>query len=111
MAELRTTLRIPTEPWEAAKRQFLEELGEEDKAIFENATLENIFYKASAAQKVHAKHSKLWAMQEKIQPLLEGIEDYGKALDLFANASSALLCPLWGSVRVVLHVRLLKSGY
>lgn len=33
----------------------------------------------------------------------DAVEDYSKAMDVFAN-SSAILCPLWGSVRILLHV-------
>lgn len=43
-------------------------------------------------------------MQERITSFVDGIEDYGKALDVFANTSSLIMCPLWGSIRVVIQV-------
>jgi hypothetical protein len=106
MASIRTSVPFPTQPWEAAKRRFLEglSLGERDR--FQNATAENVFYDASASQKKHAQGSKSWLVHEKLSSLTDGIEDYGKALDVFSNTYGLILCPLWGSVRVVLQVSL-----
>ena len=101
---MRTSLPFPTEPWEAAKNRFLKDLSQEEIQKFENATLENLFYDASSTQKKHAQGSRIWAIQEKFVSLVEGIDDYGKALDVYSNTYSLILCPLWGSVRVVLHV-------
>ena len=104
MTNIRTALPFPTQPWEAAREQFLEGLSTEEKRRYEDATIENIFYNASANQKMHVHGSRSWAMQEKISSLIDGIDDYAKALDVYSNASSMILCPLWGSIRVVLHV-------
>jgi hypothetical protein len=101
MALIRTTVPFPTQPWEAARDRFLEGLSPEEAQIFKGATLENIFYAASASQKRHAKGSRAWAVQERISSLVEGIEDHGKALDVYSNAYSLVLSPLWGSIRVV----------
>ncbi|KAL9035547.1 MAG: hypothetical protein Q9180_004806, partial [Flavoplaca navasiana] len=40
----------------------------------------------------------------KLQPMIAAIEQYGKALDVYANAYPLVLSPLWGSIRVVLHL-------
>lgn len=32
------------------------------------------------------------------------MEDYGKALDAYANIASLYLAPIWGSIRVVLVI-------
>jgi hypothetical protein len=106
MASIRTSVPFPTQPWEAAKTRFLEGLSLEEKDRFQNATVENVFYDASAAQKKYAQGSKSWLVNEKLSSLTESIEDYGKALDVFSNTYGLVLCPLWGSVRVVLHVSL-----
>lgn len=105
MASIQTELSIPTQPWEAAKARFLEGLSPEEVKEFQEATLENLFYSASAAQKKHGQRSKSWIWQERLASFASGIEDYGKALDVFPNMSPMVLAPLWGSVRVVLQVR------
>ncbi|KAF1998479.1 hypothetical protein P154DRAFT_439146 [Amniculicola lignicola CBS 123094] len=104
MTNVRTGLPFPTQPWEVAKARFLEGLSQEEVRRFKNATLENLFYDASATQKKHAKGSRTWVIQERITSLVDGIQDYGKALDVFSNTYPLVLCPLWGSIRVVLHI-------
>lgn len=39
-----------------------------------------------------------------LKPFVAGIEQYAKAFDVIANASSMILSPLWGSFRIVLKV-------
>ncbi|PVI05552.1 hypothetical protein DM02DRAFT_668201 [Periconia macrospinosa] len=102
--DVRTALPIPTEPWETAKARFLAGLTPAELKNYEDATPENLFYDASAAQKKHASSSRSWIVQERITSLVQGIEEYGKALDVFANTSSLILCPLWGSIRVVIQI-------
>jgi hypothetical protein len=97
------TLLVPITSWEIAQARFIEDLPEEEKVIFQEATLENLFKATSAAYKKYIEESKLQAFSKKIQPLLENIEAFGHAMDVFANASSLIISPLWGSIRVVLH--------
>src|ERR1700761_9184457 len=104
MSSIPTSAPIPTQPWEAARARFLAGLDDADRKLFEGATLENLFYGASAAFKRFESTSKLRAVQRKLKPLIEGIEGYGKALDTLTQTSSLFLCPIWGSIRVVLHV-------
>lgn len=104
MSNIRTNLPVPVEPWESAKHRFLEGLSAQEKQRFENATLENIFYDASVTKKIHQQKSKTWAAQERLSSLVDAIEDYGKALDIYSNAYGLILCPIWGSLRVIFHV-------
>ncbi|CAI6331959.1 unnamed protein product [Periconia digitata] len=104
MAGIRTALAIPTEPWEAAKARFLHDLTPSEIQTFNDATLENLFYDASTTQKKHATDSRTQIVLERITSFVDGIEDYGKALDVFANTSSMILCPLWGAIRVIIHI-------
>ncbi|SRR6266498_5329898 len=100
-------MAIPLDPWQTAKNRYLQDIGDEEKALFNNASsasLEAFIYSASAAQKLHQSESNARALAVKIKPLIEAIEEYGKAIDVLANASSLILCPIWGSIRVVLHV-------
>lgn len=104
MSKLRTSLPIPTEPWERAKRDFLQWLPLAERTRFETATVENLFYDTSVTQKRHGRDSHTWRMQERLSPLVEAIEEYGKALDVFPNACGLILSPLWGGLRVIMHV-------
>jgi hypothetical protein len=90
--------------WELAKVRFMEGLDDEEKAAFNNATAENLFYNASNAQRDDHTDSKTRSLLESMQPLISAVEDYGKAMDTFANISSLCLAPIWGSIRVVLVI-------
>ncbi|KAF1850123.1 uncharacterized protein K460DRAFT_269511 [Cucurbitaria berberidis CBS 394.84] len=104
MSTIRTTLPIPTQPWQAAKSRFLNGLSPEDTRRFKDATLENLFYDASAAQKKHALNCKSWLLQERLSSLVDAVDEYGKALDVFSNIYGLILCPIWGGLRVILHI-------
>ncbi|KAJ4336307.1 hypothetical protein N0V87_005458 [Didymella glomerata] len=92
-------------PWEAAKSKFLLGLSEDEVKRFEEATPENLFYGASVIIKDHINGSRAWRLQERLASFTDALDDYGKALDVFVNTSPLILSPLWGSLRVLIHVR------
>jgi hypothetical protein len=104
MSNIRTSLPLPTQPWEAAKARFLDGLTLEECKRFKDATPENLFYDTSAAQKRHTDNSRSWLLQERISSLVDAIEEYGKALDVYSNTYGLVMSPLWGSLRIILHV-------
>ncbi len=91
--------------WTRARDRYLEDLTEDEKDLFFNASLEGLFYEASAAQKVHQADSTTRRLGTRLQPFIAAVEQYGEALDVWCNTASLILCPIWGSVRVVLHVK------
>ena len=90
--------------WTRAKDRYVEDLSEEEKSLFKYASPELLFYDASAAEKVHKSDSISLNIMSKLQPLIAAIEQYGKALDVFSNSYSLVMSPLWGSIRVLLHL-------
>ncbi|MCJ1305773.1 hypothetical protein MMC08_008589, partial [Hypocenomyce scalaris] len=94
---------VALDPWLLARDRYLEDLTDEEKALFTHATIENLFYSASAAQKTHHALSASRAFAKKLRPFIKALEQYGKALDVYSNASATVMCPLWGSVKVVLQ--------
>ena len=93
-----------TDPWQLACSRYMEDLNEEEKKIFANASLENLFYSASAAQKEHEEMSKSRAISARLEPFVTAIDQYATALDVYSNTYSLATGPLWGSIRVLLHV-------
>jgi hypothetical protein len=91
-----------TDPWEVAKDRYLSDLTDDERRAFENATVENLFYSASAAQKLHQDSSKSRAAATKLRLVVSAIENYGKAIDIFSATSPLILSPLWGSIRILL---------
>ncbi|KAL9037937.1 MAG: hypothetical protein Q9180_003437, partial [Flavoplaca navasiana] len=90
--------------WMRARDRYVGDLSREEKALYETASPESIFCDASAAENTHISSSASLKVAEKLQPMIAAIEQYGKALDVYANASPLVLSPLWGSIRVVLHL-------
>ena len=72
--------------------------------VFAQASPETILYDASAAEKTHRATSTTREVVNKLQPFVEAAEQYGKALDVYSNIYPLVMGPIWGSVRVVLHV-------
>lgn len=99
---------LPSSAWAQARERFLEDLEESERLMFAEASLENLFYSASAAQKVHREGSRSRYLASKLNSFLAGIDQYGKALDVWSQGST-ILCLLWGSLRVVIHVRVLDT--
>ena len=93
----------PSNAWAHARERFLEDLDGPERKLFAEASLENIFYSASAAQKTHQESSRSRYLASKLDSLLAGIDQYGKAMDVFSQAS-IFICPLWGALRIIIHV-------
>jgi hypothetical protein len=96
--------RRSRDAWDIAKACFLEGLNDKEKATYNEATAENILYAASNIQREDQIESKTRSLLANLQPLVSAVEDYGKAMDTFANISSVYLAPIWGSIRVVLVI-------
>ena len=93
------------DPWLLARRRYMADLDQEEQKIFATASLENLFYSASAAQKDHEGQSRARDISRKLEPLVSAIDQYGEALNVFSNTYSLAMAPLWGSIRVLLHVK------
>ena len=85
---------------------FFETLSPNEKALFKATTIaELLLEEVKAAEKIHKDKSISRKVSQALKPLVQGVEQYGAALDVISNASSQFLCPVWGSMRVILHVR------
>ena len=98
------TLDDPNDPWVIARNRFTADLSEHERAIFDSATLENIYYTASNYEREDRTSSKFRSLVQKLRPLVLAVEDYGKALDTFTSISPLYLAPIWGSIRIFLDL-------
>ena len=96
---------MAVDPWEAARTQYMKDLSNEEQKLFETATLENLLDSTTAAQREHEEKSHSRHVSRKLKPLVNAVLQYGTALDIYANTYSIAMAPLWGSIRVLLHVR------
>ena len=79
-------------------------ISENVQRVFSQASLEAILYDASAAERAHQATSTTRGVVLRLRPFVEAVEQYGTALDVYSNIYPLVMGPLWGSVRVVLHV-------
>lgn len=91
--------------WTRARNRFVEDLSEEEKKTFFQASAESILYDASATDKIHEGESTSRKVLAKVQPFIEAVQQYGHALDVYSSTYPLVMGPLWGSIRVVLQVR------
>lgn len=94
------------DPWEAARAQFVNDLSAEEHKLFETTTLDNLLESTIAAEQGHQQQSYSRRVSKKLEPLVDAIAQYGKVLDVFSSTYSIAMAPLWGSIRVLLHVRI-----
>lgn len=96
--------RESLDAWKIAKARFLDGLNDRERTIFNQATIENLFYSASNDERKDRDESRARLVLGKIQPLVSAVEDYGKAMDTYANIASVYIAPIWGSIRVLLAI-------
>jgi hypothetical protein len=103
MASVMPTNTSSLDPWLLAKERYLDGLEPHEKTLFNEATLENLYYDTSNLER-DDRSSKSRTIIQKLQPLVEKIEEYGKALDAYANIAPMYLAPIWGSIRVLMVI-------
>ncbi len=94
----------PTDPWIFARNRYVQDLNEEEKLLFANASPENLFLSTYAAQRDHDENNRSRAVFRKLEPFVAAVEQYSRALDIYTNTFALAMAPLWGSIRVLLHV-------
>lgn len=84
---------------------FFETLSPNEKELFKATRLaEQLLDEVELADRIHQDRSISRKVSQTMKPFLDGIDQYGKALDVLSNSGSLFLCPIWGSIRIVLHV-------
>jgi hypothetical protein len=92
--------------FETAKRKFLSSLSAQEAATLGTLnTAQDVLTEVRNAEENHRSRSSTRRYTKKIEPFLKGVEQYGKAIDVFVNAYPTILSLIWGSVRLILHVR------
>jgi hypothetical protein len=80
------------------------DLKDDQTKFFLDSKPSDILQDVVRQEALHKEDSKSRAFTRRIEPFLACVEHYGKALDVLSNSSSDILCPLWGSLRVLLQV-------
>jgi len=96
---------ITMDAFETAKSRFLSSLSAQEAATLGTPhTAEDVLSEVRNAEENHRKKSTTRRYAKNIEPFLRGIEQYGKAMDVFVNVYPEVLSLIWGSVRLILHV-------
>ena len=96
---------ITMDAFETAKSRFLSSLSAQEAATLGTPhTAEDVLTEVRNAEENHRKKSTTRRYAKNIEPFLRGIEQYGKAMDVFVNVYPEVLSLILGSVRRILHV-------
>lgn len=93
-----------SDAWIRARDRYVEDLSEEEQRMYFRASPESLLDDASAAEKSHGTKSTTRRVMEKLQPFVAAIEQYGQAIDVYSSTYPLALGPIWGSIKVLLHV-------
>ena len=98
-----------SDAWIRARDRYVEDLSEEEQQRYFKASPDTLLEDASTAEKSHGTTSTSRKVMEKFQPLVTAVEQYGEAVDVYSSTYSLALGPIWGSIKVLLHVSILES--
>ena len=93
-----------SDAWIRAQDRYIEDLNEEEQWMFFRASPESLLDDAITAEKSHGMNSATRGVMEKLQPFVAAIKQYGDAVDVYSSTYSLALGPIWGSIKVLLHV-------
>lgn len=91
-------------PWISARDRYVQDLSEEEQRMYFRASPESLLDDAITADRSHGTNSTTRKVMEKLQPFVAAIVQYGEAIDVYSSTYSLALGPIWGSVKVLLHV-------
>ena len=80
-------------------------LSTEDQKLFQFTTADDARVAIKDAQSLYDKDHKHGAVWQAVNSFLNGVENYGKAIDVFVSTAPLFLAPVWGTVRVFIKVR------
>ena len=93
-----------SDAWTRAQTEFVKDLSEEEQRTFFKASPKSLLDDAVATEKSHAERSTTRSVMEKLQPLVATVEQYGQAIDVYSSTYPLALGPIWGSMKILLHV-------
>ena len=100
-----TTYIETSKAWIRAQDQYIEDLSEAEQRMFFRALPESLLDDTVTAEKSHGMKSTTRNVMEKLQPFVAAIVQYSDAVDVYSSTYSLALGPIWGSIKVLLHVR------
>jgi hypothetical protein len=96
---------LAMDAFETAKNKFISSLSAQEAATLGTLhTAEDVLGEVRKAEENHRSKSSTRRYTKKIEPFLKGVEQYGKAIDVFVNVYPEALSVIWGSARLILHV-------
>ena len=93
------------DPFETARRSFLSKLDSNEKLVIDATEPASLLSDVKSLEKTHNDKNLTRRLLQKANPMLRGLEQYGKALDVITNAKPEVLSLLWGGIRIILNVR------
>ena len=99
-----TTHVESSDAWVRARDRYVEDLNEQEQQMYFKASPESLLDDSRTAEKNYGADSTTRRVVEKLQPFVTAIVQYGDAVDTYSSTYPLALGPIWGSVKVLLHV-------
>lgn len=98
------SFRIDT--WLEARERYLDGINEDQKALFQSATLENLFhiYNTGTVETQRREKSRSNTAATRLQSLVTAIDYFGSIIDAPPSAISLILRTIWGGIRALLYI-------
>src|SRR5690606_4804635 len=94
--------------WEIAKYEYLNTLEPAEREIIEELNPENLERSINQHMALSGLQQRINIFEKtKISKVVDFMEKFGGAADVYSNIQPEILCLIWGSVRVVLKVMFL----
>ena len=93
-----------SDAWIRARDRYFGDLNEEEQRMFFMASPESLLDDTIIAEKSHGMNSTTRSVMGKLQPFVAAIRQYGDAVNVYSNTYPLVLGPIWGSIKVLLHV-------
>lgn len=81
-ARMWSVMATDKEAWTIARSRYVATLDPTERLLFHEATLDNLYSETSALNSADQKSSKARRAIAAVQPLVDKVESYGKAMDV-----------------------------
>ena len=88
-----------------AQKKFRSGLSPKDRALLsEKSSADEVLSEVESLEEQCRDQSRTFKLVKQIDPFIRAVEQYGKALDQFANAKPEILGIIWGSTCIIIRV-------
>ena len=98
------TINAAERAWKAAKDKFKGNLSDAEEAHLAHSTINDAFKAVADVEQRYASSSRSRKAGALLRGPLEVVARLSPALDVFSQVEPSIMCPIWGSMRIMVMV-------